>query len=187
MLHAVARRAADASAEAASLPYLAPEVHSNNAYDGRADVFSVGVLLWEVLEGKRLSSDGEEAAGLRVRSGPLPAPSAPEKMPWAKALVPVVREGDRGGPRRSVGDCGRHGCGDPEGRGSEARGGFRVRRFREEQVRRPRQGTTSAMGGAVVPTPDAHDFAAARGRHAGSLVRLRRSPWVSSTHRSTGR
>ncbi len=90
VLHAVARRAADATAEVASLPYLAPEVHSNDAYDGRADVFSVGILLWEVLEGKRLSGDGEDAAGLRVRSGPLPAPAAPEKLPWAKALVPVV-------------------------------------------------------------------------------------------------
>ena len=90
MLHAVARRVPDASAEAASLPYLAPEVHANDAYDGRADVFSVGVLLWEVLEGKRLSSDGEEAAGVRVRSAPIPAPSAPEKTPWSKALVPVV-------------------------------------------------------------------------------------------------
>ncbi len=70
--------------------YLAPEVHANDAYDGRADVFSVGVLLWEVLEGKRLSNDGEEPAGVRVRSAPLPAPQAPEGTPWSKALVPVV-------------------------------------------------------------------------------------------------
>ncbi len=90
VLHAVARRAPDATPEAASLPYLAPEVHANDAYDGRADVFSVGVLLWEVLEGKRLSNDGEEPAGVRARSAPIPAPSAPEKTPWSKALVPVV-------------------------------------------------------------------------------------------------
>jgi eukaryotic-like serine/threonine-protein kinase len=90
VLHAVARRAADPGTEAASLPYLAPEVHANDAYDGRADVFSVGVLLWEVLEGKRLSNDGEEPAGQRVRSAPLPTPSTPERAPWAKALVPVV-------------------------------------------------------------------------------------------------
>ena len=90
VLHAVARRAADATAEAASTPYLAPEVHTNDANDGRADVFSVGVLLWEILEGKCLSDDGQEPAGLRVRSGPLPAPSFPEKAPWAKALVPVA-------------------------------------------------------------------------------------------------
>ncbi len=90
VLHAVARRAVDASAEAASLPYLAPEVHTNDARDGRADVFSVGVLLWELLEGKRLAAEGEEVAGVRVRTGPLPEPSVPEKAPWAKALAPVV-------------------------------------------------------------------------------------------------
>jgi hypothetical protein len=90
VLHAVARRAVDARPEAVSVAYLAPEVHTNDAHDGRADVFSVGVLLWEILEGKCLSGDGEEAAGLRVRSGPLPTPSFPEKSLWAKALVPVV-------------------------------------------------------------------------------------------------
>jgi len=89
VLHAVARRAADATAEAASLPYLAPEVHANDAYDGRADVFSVGVLLWEALEGKHLS-EGGEPAGVRVRSASLPAPTAPENAPWAKGLVPVA-------------------------------------------------------------------------------------------------
>ena len=89
VLHAVARRAADATPEAASLPYLAPEVHSSDPHDGRADVFSVGVLLWEALEGKHLSDD-QEPAGVRVRAGPLAAPTASEKVPWAKALVPVA-------------------------------------------------------------------------------------------------
>jgi serine/threonine protein kinase len=90
VLHAVARRAPDASAEAASLPYLAPEVHTSDARDGRADVFSIGVLLWEVLEGRRLSEEGQEAPGLRVRSAPIPLPSTPEKAPWARALAPVA-------------------------------------------------------------------------------------------------
>jgi hypothetical protein len=90
LLHAVARRAAGVRPEAASVPYLAPEAHSGDAQDARADVFSVGVLLWEALAGRLLSPAGTEAAGLRVRSGELPAPSVPEKAPWAKALVPVV-------------------------------------------------------------------------------------------------
>lgn len=90
VLHAVARRAPDAQPEAASLPYLAPEVHTSDARDGRADVFSVGVLLWEALEGKRLTSEGDEPAGVRVRSAPLPTPSVPDKAPWAKGLASVV-------------------------------------------------------------------------------------------------
>jgi serine/threonine-protein kinase len=90
ILHAVARRAADVRAEATSLPYLAPEVHSGDAQDPRTDVFSIGVLLWEALEGKALSPDGAEPAGLRVRSAALPAPTVPEKAPWAKALIAVA-------------------------------------------------------------------------------------------------
>ena len=90
ILHAVARRAADVRAETTSLPYLAPEVHSGDAQDPRTDVFSIGVLLWEALEGKALSPAGAEPAGLRVRSAPLPAPTVPEKAPWAKALIAVA-------------------------------------------------------------------------------------------------
>jgi hypothetical protein len=90
ILHTVARRAPDARAEAASIPYLAPEVHSGDAHDARADIFSVGVLLWELLEGALLTKEGDEPAGVRVRSGPLPSPTAAQKAPWAKGLVPVV-------------------------------------------------------------------------------------------------
>jgi serine/threonine-protein kinase len=90
LLHAVARRAPEAGTDASSLPYLAPELHSGDARDGRADVFSAGVLLWEALAGKRLSNVGDEPAGLRVRVAALPAPSTPDKAPWSKALVPVV-------------------------------------------------------------------------------------------------
>jgi serine/threonine-protein kinase len=90
LLHSVARRAPEAGTDASSLPYLAPELHSGDARDGRADVFSAGVLLWEALAGKRLSNEGDEPAGLRVRAAALPAPSTPDKAPWSKALVPVV-------------------------------------------------------------------------------------------------
>jgi hypothetical protein len=90
ILHTVARRATDARAEPASIPYLAPELHSGDAYDARADIFSVGVLLWELLEGAPLTKEGDEPAGVRVRSAPLPAPAAAQKAPWARGLVPVV-------------------------------------------------------------------------------------------------
>ncbi len=90
VLHSVTRRAPDAQAESASLPYLAPEVHTSDARDGRADVFSVGVLLWEALEGRPLSNEGDEPAGVRVRSGPLPVPAVPDKAAWAKGLASVV-------------------------------------------------------------------------------------------------
>jgi hypothetical protein len=90
ILHAVARRAPDVRAEAASLDYLAPEIHSNASRDGRADVFSIGVLLWEALAGVPLSSKCDGPAGLFVRSEPIVAPVLPESAPWAKGLLPVV-------------------------------------------------------------------------------------------------
>jgi hypothetical protein len=90
ILHAVARRAPEVKPEAASVPYLAPEAHAGDGQDARTDVFSLGVLLWEALEGKPLSRAGADAAGIRVRSAALPAPSAPANAPWAKALVPVA-------------------------------------------------------------------------------------------------
>jgi eukaryotic-like serine/threonine-protein kinase len=45
VLHVVARRAPGARTEAASLGYLAPEVHSGEPFDARADVFGAGVML----------------------------------------------------------------------------------------------------------------------------------------------
>ncbi len=90
ILHAVSRRVPEVRAEAASLDYLAPEIHSNGSHDGRADVFSVGVLLWETLAGTALSAAQDGPAGLHVRSGAMPAPALPENTPWAKGLLPVV-------------------------------------------------------------------------------------------------
>jgi serine/threonine protein kinase len=90
ILHAVARRAPDVRAEPASFDYLAPEIHANASRDGRADVFSVGVLLWEALSGTRLSASCDGPAGLRVSAGPIAAPLIPEAAPWARGLAPVV-------------------------------------------------------------------------------------------------
>ncbi len=90
ILHVVARRAPDVRAEAASLDYLAPEIHANASRDGRADVFSVGVLLWEALAGTPLSAKQGGPAGLNVRSEPVAAPPVPESAPWSKGLLPVV-------------------------------------------------------------------------------------------------
>ncbi|HEY3816568.1 MAG TPA: protein kinase [Polyangiaceae bacterium] len=91
VLHAVSRRAPDVEPEVASRGYLAPEVASGDPYDARADVFSAGVLLWEALSGKTLFVERDPPANARrVRSGPLPAATVPEKAAWAKGLVEVA-------------------------------------------------------------------------------------------------
>jgi hypothetical protein len=91
VLHAIARRVPGAHPDPASIGYMAPEVHAGEGYDQRADVFGVGVLLWEVLSGGRLFTETTpEAIAARVRSGPVPPPKVPDKAPWAKGLVDVV-------------------------------------------------------------------------------------------------
>lgn len=46
--------------------YIAPEQAMGHVIDGRADLWSVGVILWELLTGKRLFKADNEAATLRA-------------------------------------------------------------------------------------------------------------------------
>src|SRR5262245_59938204 len=62
--------------------YMAPEQISGGAIDRRADVFSVGVMLWEILSGSQIWSGRSETEILRrVSTGDLPAP--PMDVPTA--------------------------------------------------------------------------------------------------------
>lgn len=67
------------------LGYCAPEQIKGGPLDGRADIFSVGVMLWEALAGRRLSSVGTPGAiiearvsGLDVRKDDIRRELAPE-------------------------------------------------------------------------------------------------------------
>ncbi len=91
VLHAIARRMPGARAEAASLGYLAPEVHAGEAYGACADVFSAGVLLWEALSGTRLFPEGDPVAILAcLRDGGVPPPAVPSEVSWARQLIAVA-------------------------------------------------------------------------------------------------
>lgn len=72
--------------------YSAPEILLGDAAaDTRADVYSLGVLLWETLGGKRLFTQGTLAEMLsRQLAGDLPAASIPRGAPWAEPLVAIA-------------------------------------------------------------------------------------------------
>jgi len=91
VLHSVARLAPGAQPDPLSVGYMAPEVLAGEAVDQRADVFSAGVLLWEVLSGKRLVDERDPATAVaRFRAEPIPPATVPDKAPWAKGLVDVA-------------------------------------------------------------------------------------------------
>ncbi len=59
------------------LPYLAPEYLRSNVVDRRADIFSAGVMLWELLAGRRLWHGMAEAEIVYALAIGKPAPALP--------------------------------------------------------------------------------------------------------------
>ncbi|HEX7666963.1 MAG TPA: hypothetical protein VF407_20680, partial [Polyangiaceae bacterium] len=72
--------------------YAAPELLLGDETSSvRADLYAVGVLLWEALSGKRLFEEDDAKEILaRQLAGPLPLAVVSEKAEWASALVEVA-------------------------------------------------------------------------------------------------
>lgn len=59
------------------LRYMAPEQLEHEVVDRRVDVYAAGVVLWELMTGKRLFAAGAEAVVMReIMNKPIDAPSA---------------------------------------------------------------------------------------------------------------
>ena len=78
--------------------YMAPEQLDGQAVDRRADVFSLGIVLWESITGKRLFARPMMSETIRaVFSDPIPplAESWPEATPELEAIVQKALARDR--------------------------------------------------------------------------------------------
>jgi len=71
--------------------YAAPELLLGDQVDARADIFSVGVMLWEALAGKPLFPDPSlEAVVMRLLGGQIPPLTPPPSSPWARPLCEIA-------------------------------------------------------------------------------------------------
>jgi serine/threonine-protein kinase len=71
--------------------YVAPELLRGEPADARADLFSIGVMLWEALAGRRLFPDGRGAAVMAaLTSNKLPKLTVPTRLIWAAPLCSLV-------------------------------------------------------------------------------------------------
>ena len=70
---------------------LAPEVLSGRPADGRSDVYSLGVLLWEALSGEALFGSADAKTILeRLRAGDVPPARVSPDEPWAAPVASVI-------------------------------------------------------------------------------------------------
>jgi serine/threonine-protein kinase len=69
------------------LAYLAPEAVRGEGVDRRTDIFSVGVMLWEILAGRRMwAGKSEGVSGAWRLAAGEPAPSLPADLDIPRAL-----------------------------------------------------------------------------------------------------
>lgn len=86
------------------LYYLAPEKLLGDSVDVRADVFSVGVMLWEALSGQRLlEAYTVDDIIARLMGGGIPRARAPEGEAWTAPLSEIAERAIAIDPGRRFG------------------------------------------------------------------------------------
>lgn len=83
--------APDAALEPSRFGHASPERLLGDPLDQRADVYSVGVLLWEALAGRRLfESESIDGIITRLMGGKVALPQLPPELSWAAPLKAVA-------------------------------------------------------------------------------------------------
>jgi eukaryotic-like serine/threonine-protein kinase len=71
--------------------YMSPEQARNQAVDARADVFALGIVLWELVAGRRMYRAGEERASLLEQARRADVPELPERgLPEESELRAII-------------------------------------------------------------------------------------------------
>jgi serine/threonine protein kinase len=78
---ATLEKQADATSGAGKAPYMSPEQVLGLPLDRRSDIFSLGVILHEVLSGRRLFSGGDAEVMERIAQDEIAPPSALAEVP----------------------------------------------------------------------------------------------------------
>ncbi|HEY5934885.1 MAG TPA: protein kinase [Kofleriaceae bacterium] len=95
------------SAPTGSFPYMSPEQVRREPLTGQTDLFSVGVLLWEMLVGKRLFARPDPEATLAAVTGsdiPMPSSQRDDIPPKLDEVAMRALERDQTGRWRSAGE-----------------------------------------------------------------------------------
>ena len=126
------------------LAYLAPEHLRSDAVDRRADIFAAGVMLWELLAGRRLWQGMTEAEIVHALAIGKPAPAAAADFSRPPVLDGICARALAMNPERALRDRRR------AGERASARAGRR-RRFaradaRARRLARVRDGARGARG-----------------------------------------
>lgn len=82
------KKGAPANPEASG--YAAPEKLRGDPFDQRADTFSAGVMLWEMITGRSFRGLPAEIITAWVVDGKVPDPLQPEDAPWVVSLASVA-------------------------------------------------------------------------------------------------